>query len=93
MFRHAAIAALLATVPIADGVAAWLLRGNPAFHDTISPSWAEPAFLGVCLGLLISGYRRADDTTDGSPAATFYGAAAAAALAVPLLEFLREWGS
>lgn len=40
--------------PLANGLAAWLVLGNPARHHLAGMFWVEPLFLSLAIGFLLS---------------------------------------
>lgn len=47
------LAFFFAVAPLANGLAAWLVLGNPARHHLAGMFWIEPLFLSLAIGLLL----------------------------------------
>lgn len=48
-----ALTLFFALAPLANGLAAWLVLGNPARHHLAGMFWVEPLFLSLAIGLLL----------------------------------------
>jgi DNA-binding NarL/FixJ family response regulator len=89
-----ALAVFFTTAPLANGLVAWLLLGDPDLHRKTGIFWVEPLFLCIALGLLarrvIGWDREPAERPDGG--AGLYAVAVLASLALAIPSTLGGWG-